>query len=235
MLQESDLSREENLFNKTRATLVIKSLGRRNIEGYYVSDRTEALSAVMEMIPPGVVVGRADSVTLFDLGIMPALIERNQNKLIDPFEKDEKGLLPEVDRRRQLQREALLSDIFLTGTSAITLDGRLVNIDGTGNRVAAMTFGPKKVVVVAGTNKIVRNVEEGLQRIHGICTPMNIIRHRLKHGTEVPDEPPCVKTGKCADCYHEWRICRYTMIIEGQMPPDRNRIKVVLVGEPMGI
>jgi hypothetical protein len=147
----------------------------------------------------------------------------------------EKGFFPGVERRRQLQREALLSDVFLTSTNAITLDGRLVNIDGTGNRVAAMVFGPKKVIVVAGKNKIVKNVEEGLSQIHGVCTPMNIIRHRLKHGSGGPDEVPCVKTGKCADCYHEWRICRYTVIIEGQMPDDKDRIKVVLVGEPMGI
>jgi hypothetical protein len=236
MLQESDLSREEKLFNETRAALVIKNLERRNVEGRYVSNRAEALSVVMEMIPTGVVVGRGDSVTLFDLGIMPALVERNQNKLINPFEKDEKGFFPEVERRRQLQRQALLSDVFLTSTNAITLDGRLVNIDGTGNRVAAMVFGPKKVIVVTGVNKIAKNVEDALDRIHSICTPMNIIRHDLKHGAEGrPSEVPCVKTGRCADCYHEWRICRYTVIIEGQMPSDKDRIKVVLVGESMGI
>lgn len=180
-------------------------------------------------------VGRADSVTLFDLGIMAALTERNQNKVINPFQKDENGFFPEIERRRQLQREALLSDVFLTSTNAVTLDGRLVNIDGTGNRVAAMVFGPKKVLVIAGANKIVKDVEQGLDRIHGICTPMNIIRHRLKHGSGGPDEVPCVKTGKCVDCYHEWRICRYTVIIDGQMPIDKERIKVVLIGESMGI
>jgi len=235
MLQEYDLTREEKLFNETRATLVIKNLERRNIEGEYVSNRAEALSAVMRLIPEGSVVGRGDSVTLFDLGIMTSLAERNQNKLINPFAKDENGFFPEVERRRRLQREALLSDVFLTSTNAVTLDGKLINIDGTGNRVAAMIFGPKKVIVIAGANKIVRDVEEGLNRIHGICTPMNIIRHRLKHGSGGSDEVPCVKTGKCADCYHEWRICRYTVIIEGQMPNDKDRIKVVLVGQSMGI
>jgi len=235
MLQEIDLSQETMLFYEVRAGLITKNLQKRNMNGQFVQNRKEALSVVMGMIPPGAVVGRGDSVTLFEMGIIPALVARGQNKIINPFEKDEKGFFPETERRRQLQREALLSDIFLTSTNAITIDGKLVSIDGGGNRVAAMIFGPKKVIVVAGMNKVVKNVEEGLDRIHSICTPMTAIRHRLKHGNEGCDEVPCAKTGKCADCYHEWRPCRYTVIIEGAMAPEKGRMNVVLVGEQMGI
>lgn len=89
------------------------------------------------------------------------------------------------------------------------------------------------MIVVAGMNKVVKNIEEGLDRIHGICTPMTAIRHRLKHGNEGYDEVPGAKTGKCADCYHEWRPCRYTVIIEGAMAPEKGRVNVVLVGEQM--
>jgi len=235
MLQEVDLSQETGLFYKVRAGLIIKNLERRNMNGQYVQNREEALITVLDMISPGAVVGRGDSVTLFELGIIPAIIKRGQNRLINPFEKDDKGFFPETERRRELQREALLSDIFLTSTNAITLDGKLVNIDGAGNRVGAMVFGPRKVIVVAGMNKVVKNVEEGLDRIHNICTPMTAIRHRLKHGTEGCDEVPCAKTGKCPDCHHALRACSYTVIIEGAMASEKGRINVVLVGEQMGI
>jgi hypothetical protein len=235
MIEECDLSQEKKLYYEVRAALVIKNLQRRNMNGLYVLHREEALRAVLEMIPPGSVVGRGDSVTLFEMGIIPALVERGQNKLINPFEKDEKGYFPDTPRRRELQRKALLTDVFLTSTNAITLDGKLVNIDGAGNRVAAMVFGPKKVIVVAGMNKVVKDAEEGLDRIHSLCTPMTAIRHRLKHGSDGCDDVPCAKTGRCADCHHEWRACSYTVIIEGAMPPEKGRINVVLVGEQMGI
>jgi hypothetical protein len=129
----------------------------------------------------------------------------------------------------------LLSEIFLTSTNAITLDGKLVNVDGAGNRVAAMIFGPKKVIVVAGVNKIVKDVDAALERIHNIATPINAIRHHLKHGDPEIADVPCVKIGKCVDCNHDWRACRYTVIIEGTMLPEKGRINVVLIGEELGI
>ena len=150
--------------------------------------------------------------------------------------KDKKGKVPVVEERRKLQREALLSDIFLTGTNAITMDGKIVSIDGSGNRVAAMIFGPKKVIVVTGVNKIVRDVNDAINRIHMISAPLNGKRHMLKHGIdENHGTLPCIKTGMCTDCKkHKYRMCRYTVIIDGTAWFDKGRMHVVLVGEELG-
>lgn len=235
ILKENDISLELKLYSEVRCERVIKNLQKRNMTGQYVATRQEALAAVLEMIPPGAVVARGDSVSLFQINIIPALLKRGQNELIDPFPE---GAFPPREERRRLQRKALLSDIFLTSTNAITLDGKLVNIDGAGNRVAAITFGPKKVIIVAGFNKIVNNVDEGLARIHDYCTQVTGRRHYLKH--KLPessslDELPCVKRGICVDCNHVERPCNHTVITEGAFPSEKGRINVILVGESLGI
>ena len=98
-----------------------------------------------------------------------------------------------------------------------------------------MIFGPAKVILVAGVNKIVKDVDEALERIHQIAGPVNARRHYLKHHAEELGNLPCVKTGNCAECHHEWKICNYTTIIDGAMPQHHRRINVVLVGEELGI
>lgn len=213
------------------------ALRKRNINAQYVSTRAEALSAVLEMIPEGAKIVRADSVTVDQVGIIPALKERNKNDLVDPFERDADGfLVPEVQKNRgKMQREAFSADIFLTGTNAVTLDGKLVNTDALGNRVAPIIFGPKKVILVIGANKIVKDVDEAIERIHTICAPLNAKRHTLKHHHAGMGELPCVRTGRCVDCSHDWRICRATVIIEGGFISAKGRINVVLVGEELGI
>jgi len=236
MIDETDMTQERKWLHEERARVVVNNLQKRNMNGQYVSNRQEALSTVLEMIPPGAVVARGDSLSFDQVGVIPELIKRNQNALIDPFERNADGnFAAEAEDRQRMQREAFFADIFLTGTNAITLDGKLVNIDGNGNRVSAMIFGPKKVIVIAGVNKIVRDVDEALARIHDIAAPINAKRHYLKHHRPEFGELPCVRTGRCIDCNHDWRICRYTVIIEGTMARDRGRINVVLVGEELGI
>jgi hypothetical protein len=236
MIDETDISQEKKWLHEQRARTVIKNLQKRNLNGQYVSGLQEALSAVLEMIPPGVIVARGDSVSFDQVGIIPELIKRDQNRLIDPFRRDADGFYAAgVDERWRMHRETFFADIFLTGTNAITLDGKLVNIDGLGNRVSAMIFGPKKVIVVAGVNKIVKDVNEALERIHGVAAPMNARRHYLKHQRPEFGDIPCVRTGSCIDCSHDWRICRYTVIIEGALVRDKGRINVVLVGDELGL
>jgi hypothetical protein len=236
MIDETDLSQERNWLYEQRARTVVKNLQKRNMNAQYVPSRQEAFSAVMDMIPPRAIVARGDSVSLDQIGIIPELLGRNQNNIIDPFEKDADGfLVPKPEERRRLQREAFFADVFLTGTNAITLDGKLVNIDGLGNRVAAMIFGPEKVIVIAGVNKIVKDINEALERIHNVAAPVNAKRHYLKHHRPEFGDLPCVRTGSCVDCNHAWRICRYTVIIEGTMAREKGRINVVLVGEELGI
>jgi hypothetical protein len=235
MVDETDISQEKAFFFKQRAQKVIEGLQRRKMNGFFAPTRQDALSMVMEMIPTGQMVARGDGITLDQIGLVAAIQARGQNSLIDPFETDENGYWPPPAERLQMMRETFFADIYVTGTNAITLDGKLVNIDGSGNRVAAMVFGPAKVIIVVGANKIVKDTEEGLLRIHQWAAPVNAKRHNLKHHHPDFDELPCVKTGNCADCRHNWRICNYTVIIEGAMPQHQGRINVVLVGEELGI
>ena len=235
MVDETDISEEKRWFYEERAKVVVAGLQKKNINAQYVSNREQALFAVLEMIPPGATVTRGDSVTLAQVGVIPELIKRNQNKFIDPIERDADGYwIDEAQERARKQREVFFSDVFLTSMSAITCDGKLINIDGLGNRVAATIFGPKKVIVVAGVNKIVKDVNEALQRIREVCAPMNAKRHYLKHHNEEYSDLPCVRTGRCVDCLHECRICNYTVIIE-YIKQEKGRINVVLVGEELGI
>ena len=236
MIDETDMSAERKWFYEERARVVVTSLQKKNINAQYVPTRAEALAAVLEMIPDGATVVRGDSVSVDQVGIIPELKKRNQNKVINPYEWDADGFFAaETKERRRMQREAFSCDVFLAGTNAVTLDGKLVNTDGLGNRVSAMIFGPGKVILVAGANKIVKDVDEALGRIREVCAPMNARRHFLKHHVSEFGDLPCVRTGKCVDCNHDWRTCHYTVIIEGTMVREKGRINVVLVGEELGI
>jgi len=236
MMGETDTSAERKLFYKNQAETVINNLQKRHINGQYVSTRQEALSAVMGMIPPGAVVARGDSVSLNQIGIMEELLKRNQNTVIDQFKRNADGSRAiGIKDQEKVMREAFFADIFLTGTNAVTIDGKLVNIDGMGNRVSAMIFGPGKVVVVAGSNKIVTDVNAALDRIHNVAAPLNACRHYVEHPDKENTNPPCVKSGSCIDCRHDWRMCNYTVIIEGAVFFNQGRINVVLVGEELGL
>jgi len=214
-----DISAELRTFYEFRAESVIENLQKKHMEGYFVPTRQEALELILSLIPPDAVVGRGDSLTLNQLGAIEALEKRNQNKLINPVQTDDKGHNLPREERRKVQRQALLSDIFLTSTNAITLEGTVVSVDGAGNRVAAMMFGPKKVIIVAGGNKIVSDVDEALHKIRTIIAPLNAIRHNMKHRKEGLG----------------WGALRYTAIVDGCQPAEKGRICVIIVGESLGI
>ncbi|MFC1909148.1 lactate utilization protein [Chloroflexota bacterium] len=236
MVDDKDTSAERNWLDEERAKVTINNLQKRNINAQYFASRQKALKAILEMIPQGTTVARGDSITVDQIGVIPELIRRQQNAIIDPFQWDAKGYYIDIaEDRHQMHREAFFADVFLSGTNAITMDGKLVNIDGLGNRAAAMIFGPDKVIVAAGVNKIVRDTEEALERIHQIAAPINAKRHYLKHHYEEMGDLPCVRTGRCVDCTHDWKICCYTVIIEGAALSEKGRINVVLVGEELGI
>jgi len=236
MTEHTNLEAETAWFRECAARKTITGLEARNISAQYVTTRQEALSVLLDSIPPTAVVARGDSLTLDQIGILSALHERGQNTLIDPFGIDDKGRwLAGTDEGHQMKRESFLSDVFLTGTNALTTDGKLVNVDGVGGRVAAMIFGPNKVIVVAGVNKIVKDVDSALKRIHEFAAPMNAKRHLLRHHATQLADLPCLKSGTCVDCHHDWRICHFTVIIDGVRLPERGRIHVVLVGEDLGL
>ena len=237
MLDETDISIERKWFYGEQAKTVVTNLIKKRTNAQYVPNRRDACAAVMEMIPPGALVTRGDSISVDQIGVIPELQRRNQNAIIDPLERnaDASYVIAEEKDRLAAAKEVFSSDVFLVGTNAITLDGKLVNTDGWGNRVSPMVFGPDKVIVVVGVNKIVRDVNEAMERIRQVAAPINAKRHYLKHHRPEIGDLPCVRTGSCTDCNHDWRICRYTVIIEGTMIREKGRINVVLVGEELGL
>jgi len=211
---------------KQKIKELIKRLGDNNIPAFYVINRKQAFDKVMSMIPEGSVVGFGDSLTLRQIGVIDALARGNYT-FLNPWKTG-----TSVEESMKIKKRALTSDVFVTGTNALTLDGKIVNVDGHGNRVAAMLFGPNKVIIVVGVNKIVENLEQALKRIREKTAPLNVKRH-----LEFDPMPPCGVTGLCSDCSSPWRICNKTIIIERQY--DNNKYKpiitVVIVGEELGI
>ena len=212
-------------YYEQRAKKVIESLGENYIKGYYVPDRQEAFSMIMGMIPKDAIISYGDSITLYELGIISELSSGKYN-FINPWEAGIDGN-ESLERRRR----ALLVDVLLAGVNAITLDGKIINIDGLGNRVAGLLFGPKKVIIVVGVNKITKNEEEGIRRIKNLVAPMNARRHGYNL--------PCAITGFCVECKSSWRICNKTVIIERDFGLGtyftEHRVHVIIVGENLGL
>jgi len=171
------------------------------------------------MIPPGATVFRCGSMTAVGMGLWEAIADLPEVNLIDPYR-------PELSPAEglELRRQGLTADVMIASTNAITLDGKLVNLDGMGNRVAAMAFGPKKVILVVGMNKVAPDLESAVARVKNYAAPVNAIRLGIK--------TPCVETGLCADCKTPQRICNMWSTIEGHMIKDRIHVK--LVGEDLG-
>lgn len=194
------------------------SLEKNGFKTKRVPDRHEALQWLLSTIPVGAKVGIGGSVTLRDVGIVDALEQRG-NTIYAHWN-------PELSReeRREVMRGQLHSDVFLASSNALTEDGKLVNIDNTGNRVASMIFGPSQAILVIGVNKIVRDLEAGIERARNTAAPMDC--RRLERKT------PCVETGRCEDCDSQERLCRAMTIIE--RVPSRSRITILLVEEPLG-
>jgi L-lactate utilization protein LutB len=197
------------------------ALERNGFDVVYYPSAEEALVGVLEMVPEGASVGLGGSVTLREMGLVDALEARGV-EVANHWKAGREGASPE--EVMAIRRAHINSDVFITSTNAVSETGALVNIDGTGQRVAAMIFGPKKVIVVAGVNKITGDLEEGLWRASNIAAPMNARRLHPK--------TPCAETGECSDCMVPGRICGITTIIHRR--PRRTPFTVVLVGEKLG-
>ena len=208
--------------DRERLFRVKEALEKNGFKVVVASSKVDAVEKVLGLIPVDVKVGVGGSVTVRELGLIEALRERG-NVVVDHW-------LPDVllEAKLPFMVEAHNSDVFLCSSNAVTEDGKLVNVDSTGNRVASMIFGPGRVVVVVGWNKIVRDVEAGLKRLKEVAGPLNAKRHNIR-------ELPCVKTGVCTDCDSPKRICRAITILE--RAPNRVRkpnMTVVLVAEELG-
>ncbi len=182
-------------------------------------DREAVVRKVLDDARDADTVGFGGSLTLVELGLPDRLRKAGKTCLVHGAP----GLAPE--ERVAVMRRQLTCDLFLSGTNAVTLDGKLVNIDATGNRVGALAFGPKRVRVVVGGNKIVDDVADGVRRIKRDVAPANA--HRLGFAT------PCATTGRCADCRSPDRICRIVHVMERR--PRLTDLAVYLVAEPLGL
>lgn len=185
------------------ANKVIRALEKNNIKGYYVKDIASARKLVLDLIPEGSSIGLGGSMTLNELD----LIKEFRSSKYVLYDRYKEGASPE--EIENAKRNALLADVFVTGTNAVTLDGHLINIDGNGNRVAAMIYGPKKVIVVTGINKVVSDIDAGIKRCKEVAAVMNARRFNT-----TPEN-----------------ISNCTVII-GKQPIDR--MHVVIIGEVLG-
>lgn len=200
------------------AKTIIKNLAKRRMEEYYCATAAEAKEKVLSMIAPGTEVAFGGAMTLNESGILAALRERTDITLLD------RDAAKTPEEAGKIYRQAFSADTYLMSTNAITMDGELINIDGRGNRVAALIFGPGQVIVVAGMNKVATDEAAGLARVRNMAAPANCIR--------LGKTTPCTVTGRCGDCFGDASIC--SQIVVTRRSSELNRIKVILVGEELG-
>ena len=213
------MDQHQREWNEKVSAKIIKNLEKRRMTGSYAADAAQAKGEILDMIPHAATVFRCGSMTAVGMGLWEAIAALPEVKLIDPYLSE---LSPEEGL--ELRRLGMTADVMIASTNAITLDGRLVNLDGMGNRVAAMAFGPKKVILAVGMNKVAPDLETAVSRVKHYAAPVNNIRYGLKN--------PCVETGLCSDCRTPQRICNMWSTIEGHMIKDRIHVK--LIGENLG-
>ena len=207
----------QKTFYANQAASIIKKLQLRKMQGYYCEDVESAKKKLTELLGEGKkAVGYGGSMTLDQNGFKDAVTAAGHELIIrENYKTDE-----EV---KECKAKLVNADAFLMSTNAITLDGELVNIDGRGNRVSFMIYGPDSVIIVAGMNKVVSNVEDAIRRIRNIASPPNCNRLNC--------ETPCAKTGKCGDCLTDSICCQFVITRVSRV---KDRIKVILVGESLG-
>ena len=203
--------------NAAMGAAVVKNMQRRGFEAYYCADKEEALAKALELIPETDVVSWGGSATIAEVGLLDAVKKRNP--VID------RDTAQNPQEKTELMRKALLCDTFLMSSNAVSSDGQLINIDGNGNRVAALCFGPKQVIVIAGVNKIAGSYEAAMDRARNIAATINVQRF-------AGCATPCAKTGLCADCQSLDSIC--AQFVTTRRCRTVGRIKVILVGEKLG-
>lgn len=203
---------------------VVKNLLANNFDARFAENSDTVKQIILGSISKDAIVGIGDSATVRQIGI-PEELEKKGIKVLNPFSRELTTDQAKTAVRDNISRRIFSCDVFVGGTNAVTRDGKLVNIDAVGNRVASMIFGPKKVLIIAGKNKIVKNVEEALYRIKNQIAPF--------HARTKGFATPCAQTGKCGDCSAPKRICSVTSIIEKR--PWRTEISVISVNEDLGL
>ena len=196
----------------------VAALEKNNFAAAYFPDTSSAMEHLFSLVADGCTVGLGGSVTGYQLQIR----ERLRQKNCTLFDHQQPGLSKE--EVLMMRRNQLTCNVFISGTNALTLQGELVNVDGIGNRVGAMIFGPDKVIIITGVNKIVRDLDAATKRIKDIAAPCNSQRLNLP--------TPCTKTGQCVDCQSDRRICNVTTIMHKR--PVLTEMHVIIIGEALG-
>jgi L-lactate utilization protein LutB len=207
---------------KTRLTELKETLTENNFEVYVAENTEEAKSIVIEKIIPEIApksVSWGGSLTFVATGLYDVLKNDNDLNVLDTYDKT---LSPEESLEQR--RRSLLVDLFITGSNAVTESGQLVNLDMIGNRVGALTFGPKNVIILVGRNKIVPDLDEAMFRIKNYAAPVNTMR--------LDKKTPCAKTSFCTDCKSPDRICNTWTITEKSFP--KKRVKIILINKDLG-
>ena len=212
------MSDPKQMYYDKRGQLLVHNLTKRHFEAYYCQTNTQALEKALELIPEGATVGWGGAMSAQQIGLMDAV--RSGNYIA--IDRD-KCKTPE--EKQNAAKEAMFCDVFLTGANGLSIDGQMVNIDGTGNRVAAICYGPGTVLVIAGMNKVMDTLEDAVKRARTVAAPANQQRFCLNN--------PCTATGMCADCKSEQSICNQIVITRHCRPVGR--IKFILVGEDLGL
>lgn len=205
-------------FYQKRGHQLVKNLRSRHFDAWYCEDKETALQQALSLIPKGATVGWGGAMSAQQIGLM----DRLKAGEYDAIDRD-KTSGPE--ERQQAMKRCLLADVFITGANALSMDGQMVNIDGAGNRVAAIVYGPEMIIVVAGMNKVVDTLEDAIRRARTIEAPLTKQRF--------PAQTPCEFTGTCGDCKNEDCICNQILITRHCRPAGR--IKFILVGEDLGL
>lgn len=200
------------------ADTMIKQFAKRNIEAFYCEGKEEAVSLAMQFMKDGGTVAMGGTETVKELGLTDAVKREPSLRFIDR----ETAKTPE--EKKAIYRESFSADYYLMSSNAITIDGELINIDGNGNRVACLIYGPEHVIVLAGMNKVVEDVDAGIQRIGIQAAPPNAARLHL--------HTPCAALGHCEDCHSEDCMCSQIVVTRHSKP--KGRIKVILIGEDLG-
>ena len=203
-------------YYEKQAETIIKHLQKRGMEGYYCSDSKSAVQKALSLIPEGSTVTWGGSESIKECGLVEALKDAPVTIW------DRKDVKPEDMKAFYLK--AFSANVYLMSSNAITLDGQLVNIDGTGNRIAALTYGPDRVVLIVGMNKVCPDLESAITRVHNVAAPPNCMRLNI--------ENPCTKDGICHNCLSPTKICNMLHVMHFNRFPGR--IQVVLVGEQLG-
>lgn len=205
------------MYNEKRGKLLVKNLISRHFDAYYCVNKEEALAKALELIPEGASVGWGGVMSAVEIGLLDAIRTGNYTVL-------DRDTAKSAEERLKIEMDCMFADCFLTGANAMSLDGQMVSIDGNGNRVAAIVYGPKTVLVLVGMNKICETLEDAVIRARTVAAPINMQRFMK--------DTPCAVTGKCGDCKSEGCICNQILVTRHCRPAGR--IKFLVVGEDLG-